>query len=142
MLQMEACSSYDRKRLLFSKHLHESLGDANRDNPYQAANTFYTNAKDTITTTHQPGTTYIPALRSPRCPNQNQQRECEDFEVHADARCDAATQEDATRLATGCLSTGRQSYKCLANRESKDTPRKENCMLQLQLNAQRYSIRH
>ena len=49
--------------------------------------------------------TYIAALRSPRCPNQNQQRECEDFEVHADTRCDAATQEDATCLATGCLST-------------------------------------
>ena len=31
MLQMEACSSYDRKRLLFSKHLHESLEDANSD---------------------------------------------------------------------------------------------------------------
>ena len=70
--------------------------------------TLYTYAKDTTlfcTTRHQPGTTYTQALCSPRCSNQNQQRECEDFEVQADTRCDKATQEDATCLATRFLST-------------------------------------
>ena len=44
--------------------------------------TVSTNAKDKTlfcTTRQQPGTTHTPALCSPRCSNQNQQRKCEGF---------------------------------------------------------------